>query len=840
MRTRSTLVKLIVLTATAALFLWSGTGNARATATFVVNDLGDAPDAAPGNTFCLTAGGVCTLRAAIQESNALAGTDTINFAVGVLPTISPTSPLPMITGPTNINGNTGGATRVEISGASAGFGAEGLNTCGSVNITSLVINRFASNGIHASCTERLLLTNSYIGTDTNGIIDLGNGGTGVVLEASFSAVDHSVISGNGIHGIQVGSAAHTVNTVFISQNIIGLDAGGTVDLGNGNDGIITTGTIDSVAALYSLIIEQNTVSGNDVDGIGIAAGASDVKIQGNKVGLNVAGTAERRNGSFLAGHGIVLAGTNTDVFPSGVMGPNVIAGHGTDQIFIVAGSSGTKIRGNYIGTDVTGNNGLGSQGPGIVALGSGAYIGDFGPGDGNVISGNGAGGIRVGGGTLGTQIRRNKIGVGADDVTLLGNGPGGPAAGTGVFIQGSQSDVTQNHIAGNWGDGIRVNTASATANTFDGNSIHDNIGLGIELIGALGPDANDVGDPDSGPNNLQNYPVITSAKTSGTNSEIKGTLNSTPSTSFVVELFSNASCDPSGFGEGRTFIGGVNVTTDGLGNGSFTYAGAGPLALGEQVTATARRGNETSEFSACQFISSCGADSDCDGFADVPPTAHQSPANPNTSFDNCPGQYNPAQLNGDGNLIDLSPPKAFDDLSAPYSDALGDDCDIDRDNDGRSDVDEFFGISCAQPTDPFDPDTDGDNYLDGAECTAGTDPTNVTSKPTQVQCNTVAGSPVNTDADADGVLAFREACFYNTDPNNANTDGDACNDGREVGSINANSAVDVIDLQQVASEASGSYSLPGSNVKVAYDMTKNASIDVLDLQFVAARVGSCP
>jgi hypothetical protein len=48
----------------------------------------------------------------------------------------------------------------------------------------------------------------------------------------------------------------------------------------------------------------------------------------------------------------------------------------------------------------------------------------------------------------------------------------------------------------------------------------------------------------------------------------------------------------------------------------------------------------------------------------------------------------------------------------------------------------------------------------------------VASRPTNAQCGS------NTDADGDKLLAFREVCFYNTDPNVLNTDGDACNDGR--------------------------------------------------------------
>src|SRR6266404_7208434 len=53
-----------------------------AAATFTVNDTADAVDAAPGNGSCATAGGGCTLRAAIQEANANTGPDTITVPDG--------------------------------------------------------------------------------------------------------------------------------------------------------------------------------------------------------------------------------------------------------------------------------------------------------------------------------------------------------------------------------------------------------------------------------------------------------------------------------------------------------------------------------------------------------------------------------------------------------------------------------------------------------------------------------------------------------------------------------------------------------------------------------------
>ncbi|MGN6693932.1 MAG: hypothetical protein ACTHN0_07120, partial [Aquihabitans sp.] len=71
---------------------------AAATATYTVNDLGDATDAVPGNDVCATAGGVCTLRAAIAEANANTADDNrIQFSVAG--TITAASELPLVGDP---------------------------------------------------------------------------------------------------------------------------------------------------------------------------------------------------------------------------------------------------------------------------------------------------------------------------------------------------------------------------------------------------------------------------------------------------------------------------------------------------------------------------------------------------------------------------------------------------------------------------------------------------------------------------------------------------------------------------------------------------------------------
>jgi len=227
-------------------------------------------------------------------------------------------------------------------------------------------------------------------------------------------------------------------------------------------------------------------------------------------------------------------------------------------------------------------------------------------------------------------------------------------------------------------------------------------------------------------------------------------------------------------------------------------------------------------------------DADGDGFADAPPTSHQGPANTNPAVDNCIGVWNPAQTNSDGNFVSMNPPKAYDDLTWVNSDAQGDACDTDDDNDALLDTTETSGPPCISATGPTGStvrDTDGDRVLDGAECANGTNPNLAASFPPGAVCQ-AAG-----DGDGDGVTTSREICYYNSDPTLANTDGDTRDDGCEIASINGDLVVNVIDLQQVA------LSVPPTGMAgyfVNFDMNKDGFINVIDLQFVAARAGPCP
>ncbi len=172
--------------------------------------------------------------------------------------------------------------------------------------------------------------------------------------------------------------------------------------------------------------------------------------------------------------------------------------------------------------------------------------------------------------------------------------------------------ILQNTIAFNTGDGFRDDPDyrfgdNHHRNTVSQNTMYSNGGLGINLLPPPfqtidGVTPNDAQDPDTGANNLQNFPIITSAVVTGTTRTITGTLNTTPNSSagYTIEFFSNAACDPSGNGEGKTYLGSVTtINTDANGDVSFFYSPAS-LTAGDIITATATDSlGNTSEFSAC-------------------------------------------------------------------------------------------------------------------------------------------------------------------------------------------------------------------------------------------------
>ena len=201
-----------------------------------------------------------------------------------------------------------------------------------------------------------------------------------------------------------------------------------------------------------------------------------------------------------------------------------------------------------------------------------------------------------------SMVEGNFIGTDVTGTLNRGNGQHGIAINnaTNATIGGTTS-AARNLIAFNGQAGI-FNSVGVN-DQIRGNNIFNNGGLGIDLAPA-GFTANDPGDPDSGADNLQNYPVIAAVvRTTGANASttVNGTLNSAANQIFALDFFNNPSCDALNSGEGQTYLGSANATTDGGGNASFTVV-LPATAPGTIVTATATdAAGNTSEFSICNL-----------------------------------------------------------------------------------------------------------------------------------------------------------------------------------------------------------------------------------------------
>ena len=571
---------------------------------------GAAEPAAPGATLMVTNtsdSGAGSFRQAIIQSNATAGKDTINFNIpGAGPHVIPlTAALQAITDPVIIDGTSQpGAScaswpptlQIVLVGTSAGANTSGLViTGGGTIVKGLNIQRFGDHGVALQGSGGNQIDCSFLGTNSTGEATGFGNDIGVMINGSSNnIISRSVISGNDSYGVYIGGAGATGNQVRGSY--VGTNKSGSAALPNGGEGILVQDAPNALIGGASAAL-RNIISGNAGHGVAVVS-AAGVKIESNFIGTNAAGSAKIANGgagvSLSSVSGATIGGTTGDQ-------RNVISGNSGVGIRL-SSSPGVQVLRNYVGVNAAADGKLANGSAGVFVLNSsGAIIGN--PGNGNVIAGNSSEGIFVqGASSTANVIRANFIGANAAG-TNLGNGffgvhlsdaPGNTVGGTAA----NQANV----IAFNAADGVYVFGSGATSNTIQRNSIYGNGDLGIDL-GDGGVTPNDPGDSDSGPNGLQNYPVITSAISDGGSTAVQGTLNSKPNTTYRLEFFYGGAgtCDASGFGEGRNYLGALDVTTNGSGHANFNGSFGVPLAGGSPVVATATDpGKSTSEFSACR------------------------------------------------------------------------------------------------------------------------------------------------------------------------------------------------------------------------------------------------
>ncbi|HIV72894.1 MAG TPA: DUF4347 domain-containing protein, partial [Candidatus Aquabacterium excrementipullorum] len=557
-----------------------------------------------------------TLRWAITQANATAGTDTIAFnIIGTAGTygeytISPYAAMTTITEAVIIDGTTQSGTAaaghplIVLDGN--GASATGLNLSGTADgtvIRGLVIRDFTSYGIYiAANSNGNTLVGNYIGSlnadgtdagagernDAYGIYNLGAnltiGGT--------TAADRNVISGNGAtYNIYLGSGS---DNAIVQGNYIGTNAAGTGVMANKADyGIMVESSSTNVMIGGSAAGAGNVISGFATRNIWLTTTGTST-VQGNYIGTNATGTAA------LAGGGVGLYKDDTG---SVLITGNVISGNTGAGIDIRDGD--TTITGNIVGLNATGTAALANGGVGInIQTNDAIVIGGSTAAARNVISGNASYGISVGTTATATHyILGNYIGVGSDGTTLLGNGSAGIYIAASNVQVGGKNAGEGNIIAGNTGAGIVV--ASGTNNLIYRNSIYSNGGLGIDLNND-GVTANDLNDGDGGGNWANNFPVITSAFNDGTVTKVSGSLEwYAQAQTITIDFFSSPTADASGYGEGRVYLGSITITTNATtGDASFSVD-LPTVAAGQYITAVANVESGptgASEFSAAMMV----------------------------------------------------------------------------------------------------------------------------------------------------------------------------------------------------------------------------------------------
>jgi parallel beta-helix repeat protein len=451
---------------------------------------------------------------------------------------------------------------------------------------------------------------NYVGLNATGTTALPNTFVGMYLigGAQSNLVSGNVFSGNYSEGLRVADPGTSFNTV--QGNFFGTDASGLNPVPNYFAGLTIFNGATSNLMGGTAASARNIISGNGSYGFALGdPGTSGNLIEGNYIGLAPDGLTPVPN--F---HGVLIDGASSGNTFGGTSGGarNVISGNFGSGIFLT-NTSGNIIQGNFIGPDATGANAAPNGYEGIYLLtgADGNVIGGTAPGAGNVISGNTYRGIYATGTNItGNLIQGNFIGTKADGTNALGNGWDAI-----VLFDGASGNVVGlstgglgagNTIAFNGQTGVYVgsdNSNLSLGNMIRGNIIFSNNFIGINLAGgtedSFGVTANHPGGAVAGPNNLQNYPIITNAMASGTTTKISGTLNSTPNRSFLVDIYRNNSADPSGYGEGQIYVGSTSVNTDFAGNGNFNLTASGNFA-GQFVTATATDATtgDTSEFAA--------------------------------------------------------------------------------------------------------------------------------------------------------------------------------------------------------------------------------------------------
>lgn len=475
-----------------------------------------------------------------------------------------------------------------------GSNADGINDVGERN----VIAGNVKAGIRVFNGSESQIAGNWIGIDVDGIRKLPNGSEGILVDGGswktvigsalttlFPEAARNVVSGNGTFGINVYESHFT----RISSNFVGIAPDGQTAVPNALDGILVKGGLTTLIGTdgdgKSDFLEGNVISGNARNGIWLS-NADNSSVAGNLLGLSADGAravANNHSGIWIA---------NGSQFNR--VERNIISGNELQGVSIGGfQSDGNRVSGNYIGTNAAGLVPIPNRQSGVLLYNqaSGNLIGGSTLAERNVVSGNIGWGVDIKANA--NSIVGNWIGPVGDGLHSLGNSEGGirifEASNNRI---GDGTAEGSNSIIGNGPVGIQVSHIFSTGNSFSRNAIANHSTIEIDL-GGDGPTPNDANDQDSGPNQLQNYPTIDFVANSSSRVQISGALESTASTFFQVDLYSEVP----GL-VGRQFLGNFPVVTNSSGSASWIFELHSSLPTDAKIYATARSGNGSqSEFS---------------------------------------------------------------------------------------------------------------------------------------------------------------------------------------------------------------------------------------------------
>ena len=461
-------------------------------AIFTVDSTGDGADSAPGNGTCRAPGNVCTLRAAIQEANALAGADLINFNIAPAgaKTIVLGSVLPDITSVVIIDGTTqpgfGATPIIELNAAGGGVNTLDLRSGSSGStIRGLVINRAPGPAIRLFGTSNNIIVGNFLGTNLAGTAAGPGNQVGVYIGgvANNNRVggpldgDRNIISGNTVDGIQINGSSGGATDTVVENNYIGVDVNGTAGLGNTSTGVAVFGTNTNTVIGGTAMNAGNVISGNGNNGVGISgAGTTGTRVEANFIGTNAAGTASIPN---LRGVEIIASTGGSTIGGAAADAGNVISGNTVHGILI--SNSNNTVQRNLIGTDAAGSAKIANGQHGI-QIQSGASTNLIGgaPGVGNVISGNTLSGVNIiDAGTSANRVAGNIIGLDSAGTTDLGNSAFGVAVAAGATGNFIGEAGGRNVISGNTQAGVRIVDVGT-----DNNRVENNF-IGVDVTGTL-------------------------------------------------------------------------------------------------------------------------------------------------------------------------------------------------------------------------------------------------------------------------------------------------------------------------------------------------------------------